>query len=94
MDIAPLQRPGPVAAPTPQADVERLAQNREVIQAVKAVNGAELFGLTDELTFTVDRQTQRTVIRLVNRETRAVIRQIPAEYVLRMAEEMGQSSQR
>jgi flagellar protein FlaG len=93
MDIAPLHSPGPVAAPTPQADMERSAQNREIIQAVKAINGAELFGSGNELTFTIDRLTQRTVIRLVNRVTRDVIRQIPAEAVLRMAEEAGRGSQ-
>ena len=93
MDIASVQRPGPAAAPTPQADVERSAQNRQLIQAVKAVNGAELFGSGSELTFSVDRLTQRSVIRLVNRETRDVIRQIPPEYLLRMAEDAGKGSQ-
>jgi flagellar protein FlaG len=93
MEIAPLDRAAPVLAPTPAVDLERAAENRELIQAVKAVNGAELFGANHELTFAVDRSTQRAVIRLVDRETRDVIRQIPPEYVLRAAEDLGLGEQ-
>jgi flagellar protein FlaG len=92
MDIASLHNTAPVAAPTPSAGAENPAQNRELVKAVKAVNGAELLGSNNELTFAVDRLTQRTVIRLVDRETRAVVRQIPAESVLRMAEDAARSS--
>jgi uncharacterized FlaG/YvyC family protein len=62
-------------------------EQRALIQAVRAVNGAELFGQDKELTFVLDRQTRRAVVRIVNRDTREVLQQIPAEYVLRMAEE-------
>jgi flagellar protein FlaG len=93
MEIAPLQRPGPVlSAQTAPVDTQRAAENREVVQAVKAVNAAELYGSNSELTFMVDRMTQRPVIRLVDKETRDVIRQIPPEYVLRMAEDLTQSA--
>jgi len=64
------------------------AQNREVVQAVKALNAAELFGQENELTFVFDRHTHRAVVRIVNRDTREVVRQIPAEYALRMAEDL------
>ncbi len=88
MEITALHRPGPVqsAAPQPVAP-EQAAQNRELIQAVKALNAAELFGQDHELTFLVDRETQRPVIRVVDRKTRDVIRQIPPEYVLELARE-------
>ena len=93
MEIAPLQRPGPaLAAPTAPADAQKAAENREVVQAVKAINAAEMFGSDNELTFLMDRMTQRPVIRLVDRETKDVIRQIPPEYVLRMAQDLGQDS--
>jgi flagellar protein FlaG len=88
MDIGQVQRAAPVLAPTPAVDVERAAEKREIIQAVKAVNATELFGANQELTFMVDRSSQRAVIRLVDRETRDVIRQIPPEYVLRAAEDL------
>ncbi|HSW49114.1 MAG TPA: flagellar protein FlaG [Bryobacteraceae bacterium] len=94
MEIAPLQRPGPVlAAQAAPVDTQKAAENREIIQAVKAVNAAELYGSNSELTFLVDRLTQRPVIRLVDKETRDVIRQIPPEYVLRMAEQVNQNSE-
>jgi flagellar protein FlaG len=95
MEIAPMQRPGPLlAVQTAPVDTQRAAENREVIQAVKAVNAAEMFGTNSELTFLVDRMTQRPVIRLVDKETRDVIRQIPPEYVLRMAEDLTHSAER
>lgn len=93
MDIAPLQRPGPAsAAPTAPADTQRAAENREIVQAVKAINAAEMFGSNSELTFLMDRMTQRPVIRLVDKETKDVIRQIPPEYVLKMAQDLGAGS--
>jgi len=58
----------------------------ELIQAVKAVNGAKLFGQDSELSFVLDRETKRLVVRLVDKDSRKVIRQVPAEEVLRRAE--------
>jgi len=74
------------AAPLPG---EKLAEHRELIQAVKALNAAELFGQNQELTFAVDRETRRTVVRIVDRKTNEVIRQIPPELVLRLAEDLS-----
>ena len=79
----------PLAAATLAAPVEKPAQHRELIQAVKAVNVAELFGQNSELTFLLDRETHRPIIRLVDRKTKDVIRQIPPEYLLNMAEVIG-----
>jgi flagellar protein FlaG len=64
---------------------EKLTEQRELIQAVKAVNAAELFGQNSELTFVMDRETSRPVVRLIDRKTQEIIRQIPPEYLLRMA---------
>jgi flagellar protein FlaG len=55
-------------------------------QAVAAVNSAQLFGQNNELTFAVDRATKRTVVRLVDKNTGDVIRQVPSETILRLAE--------
>jgi len=60
---------------------------RALIQAVKAVNASGLFGADHELSFIVNRNTRQVVVRIVDRDTREVVRQIPAEYVLRLAEE-------
>ena len=67
--------------------VDRTAAVREVVQAVKAVNQVEMFGPENELLFQRDSRTQRMVIRLVNRKTREVVSQVPAEYVLRLVED-------
>ena len=72
---------------TPEAQ----AKAREVIQAVKSVNESGAFGLNSELTFVLDRETGRPLVRIVDKKTREVLQQIPPEYVLRMAEELKKS---
>jgi uncharacterized FlaG/YvyC family protein len=44
-------------------------------------------GGDNELTFSLDRETQRVIVKIVNIETKEVFRHIPAEAVLRMAED-------
>ena len=63
----------------------------ELTHAVQAVNGAKLFGQDSELSFIMDRQSKRFVVRLVDKTTRKVIRQIPAEDVLRQAGDLAKS---
>ncbi len=70
------------SAPVPP---EKMAQQRELIQAVKAVNAAGLFGQNNELTYVLDPQTHRAILRIINRNTQEVIDQIPPEYLLRLA---------
>ena len=77
----------PVSAPTIPA--EQAAQNRDVVQAVKAVNNAEMFGGDRELTFQRDNITNRMVVRVVDRKTKEVLTQVPPEYVLRLAQDLG-----
>ncbi|MBI3679871.1 MAG: flagellar protein FlaG [Acidobacteria bacterium] len=74
-----------LTAPQP---AERLAEQREIIQAVRAVNGAEVFGGNHELTFVMDRDTRRPVLKIVDRRTHEVITQIPPDYVLRLARQL------
>lgn len=71
------------AAPAPVSQ-----EQRSLIQAVKAVNAAEIFGENKEITFVMDRQAKRMVIRIVNSQTREVVNQIPPEYLLHLAEEV------
>jgi flagellar protein FlaG len=75
------------AAPSP-VPVERLPEHRELIRAVKALNAAEYFDHNSELTFILDRESRQPVVRIVDRNTREVIRQIPPEYVLRLAQDL------
>jgi flagellar protein FlaG len=60
---------------------------RRLAQAAKAVNDSGQIGTDKELTIALDRGTGQPVIRLIDRQTREVIHQIPGERVLRMAEE-------
>jgi uncharacterized FlaG/YvyC family protein len=77
--------PGHVAAPVAPSQA---AGNRDVVQAVKALNAAETFGDSNELTFQLDRNTRQPVIRIINRKTKELIDQIPPEYVLRLAQHL------
>jgi flagellar protein FlaG len=47
-----------------------------------------VFGQNNELTFAVDRASKRTVIRLVDKNTGEVVRQIPSETILHLAEDL------
>ncbi|HVX67181.1 MAG TPA: flagellar protein FlaG [Bryobacteraceae bacterium] len=80
---------GQVAPLAPsQVPVERLPEQQNLIKAVKALNAVEYFDQNSELTFIVDRETRRPVVRIVDKQTNEVIRQIPPEYVLQLAEEL------
>lgn len=67
---------------------EHVQDQREMISAVRAINASEMFGQDNELTFVMDRQSRRAIVRIVNRKTGEIVKQIPPEYVLRMAEEI------
>jgi uncharacterized FlaG/YvyC family protein len=87
MDINSVNRSMDVVATVAAAvPTEKAAQKRDVIQAVKALNATEMFGQDNELLFQRDSQTKRMVVRVVNRQTKDVVSQIPPEYVLRLAE--------
>ena len=89
MDITAIKR-GEVGvhAPAPVAPLDDKAEHREVVQAVKAVNGTEMFGPENELRFQRDPESKRMVLRVVNRKTSEVLSQVPAEYVLRLAQDL------
>jgi len=78
----------PLAAATPANPVEQTPEHQELIQAVKALNAAGMFGDQNELLFRMDRQAHRIVLQVVNRDTQEVLSQVPPEYILRMAEDL------
>ena len=94
MEITAIDRSAAHAASVPVAPVpvDQAAENREIVRAVKALNGTEMFGQENQLTFRRDPETQRMIIRVVNRETEEVVTQIPAEYVLRLAADLQPKS--
>lgn len=62
---------------------------RHLIQAVRKLNATEFAGPDRELVFSFDRETRRPLVKIVNRETREVVTQLPPEYILRLAEEQA-----
>jgi flagellar protein FlaG len=93
MEINAIDRSAqPQTAPVATIPVEQAAENRDIVRAVKALNGTEMFGEENQLMFRRDPETQRMVVRVVNRETEEVVSQIPAEYVLRLAEDLKQKT--
>ena len=63
------------------------AQHRQLVQAANTVNQSGLFG-KNQIVFSVDRATHRSIIRIEDRETHEVILQLPPEYVLRLAQDI------
>jgi len=89
MDVAALSRitQGSPAAVTP-IPAQSASENRQVVQAVKALNKSEMFGQDNGLEFHRDTDANQWVVKVVSRSTGDVISQIPPEYVLRLAEEL------
>ncbi len=94
MDITSLQPTVSLPAASvgsAQVTVEQAAQRRQLLQAAQSVNESGALG-RNQLVFLLDRQTHQAVIRLVDRTTHQVISQIPPEYVLRLAQDLGSSA--
>jgi uncharacterized FlaG/YvyC family protein len=92
MDVTPLNTVQPPAVtPVPAAiSAGEQANHRQLVKAVRAVNTAELYGQDNVVTFVLDSAGQ-ALLRVVNRKTKEVIRQIPAEDVLSAARSVGLS---
>ena len=90
MNITPVQtalasgRIDPQNSPEGPAP-EQAAKNREIAAAVRAINEHQTFGPGSELRFSIDRETGRGLIRIVDRVTNEVLNQIPPEEVVRMS---------
>lgn len=78
-----------VLAPEQKPDKMQVDERRQLVKAIKAINATELYGENYELTFVLDRETRRPLLRIVDRQTREVIRQFPPEYTLRLSEQLG-----
>jgi len=85
MDVAPLHNASIVASAPTSVPAEQQSENLQLVQAVHAINAAELYGEENELTLALDRRTRRATVRLVHRKTGQVIREVPADQVLSMA---------
>ncbi len=92
MEIQQVQRLLQVPDAIDAVSVEkRTPEQKGLIEAVAKINKSGLLGQEKELTFQMDRDTGRPVIRVVNRQTREVVQQIPPEYVLNVAKALAQA---
>jgi len=66
------------------------SERRQLIQAARKISSSGTLGEV-EITFAVDKTSQRPVMRVVDRKTNEVVRQIPSEQVLRLAEQLKNS---
>jgi flagellar protein FlaG len=78
----------PEFQPDYQLEQQQATERRELVKAIKAINATEFFGENYELTFVLDRETHRPLMRIIDRNTREVIRQLPPEDTLRIAEDL------
>ncbi|HEV8040218.1 MAG TPA: flagellar protein FlaG [Bryobacteraceae bacterium] len=67
---------------------EEAAQRRHLVQAAKSVNASGMLG-QNQFVFAVDPATHRMIMRVENRDTHEVVLQVPPEYVIRLAEDLG-----
>jgi flagellar protein FlaG len=94
----PVQTPPPAQgnpAPTGQVatngEVAQLQQKKTGVDAEKELNDAVkttnrfMQALSQNLQFSVDKDTNKTVVKLVDTQTKDVIRQIPSEEMLSIA---------
>ena len=93
MDVNTLSRiAGAAPAVATPVSADAASQNRQVVQAVKALNKSEMFGEDNGLEFQKDPDSKRWVVKVVNKTTGDVISQVPAEYLLRLADSLQQKS--
>ena len=92
MDITSLRPTASLPATVPQVSVEEAAQRRQLLQAAQSVNESGVLG-QNQIVFLLDRKTHQAVIRLVDPATHKVVSQIPPEYILRLAQDLGSSAQ-
>ena len=85
----------PVAARVPPAEVPRADREfiRTVAQAVGRLNELQAAGEGREITFSIDSVSKRPVVKVVDVETREVVHQWPAEYLLQLDADKGLDSQ-
>lgn len=76
----------PVSAPAPAPAAVDPAKLAEAIAAVQRF----VQNTTENLNFSVDKTTGKTVVQLVNADTGEVLRQIPSEEMLSIAQALGQ----
>ena len=66
------------------------SQAEQVTQAIKSINKA-MEGYSQSLEFSIDEHSKRTIVKVVDQNTKVVIRQIPTLEVLEIAKALDQA---
>lgn len=82
---SPVQTAAAVEPPKAIPSVE------QVTQAIKSINKA-MESLSQSLEFSIDSDTHRTIVKVVDKQTNDVIRQIPTKETLEIAKALDQVS--
>lgn len=85
---APQTAPEAVVSATPPA--EQAPSKEQVQQAIQAISKSVASSSASNLQFSVDDDTGKTVVRVVDKTTGDVIRQIPSEEVIALSKAMDQ----
>ena len=89
MDITAVNRSMPASVGSvPDVPMQKAQENRDIVKAVRALNGAETFGQDNHLTFQRDLYSHQMVLRVVNQKSGDVVLQLPSVEALRMAEDL------
>lgn len=86
--VAKTAAPVQTAAAVPQAGA--IPDMTQVAQAVKNMNKT-MENLSPNLEFSVDSDIHRTIVKVVDQQTKEVIRQIPSEEIIELAKAMDQA---
>ena len=73
------------------APAQQSAAQRQLIQAARTVNQSGTMG-RNQIVFSIDSETRHRVVLIEDRETHAVVQQIPPEFVLELAKNLGGGS--
>lgn len=73
-----------VEAPRPAEPVDAARQMEQLKEALKSINET-IQSMSPELEFTVDSESRRTIVKVVDQQTKQVLRQMPSEEALSIA---------
>ncbi len=80
--------PKPVIAAVAPAVVPQAAPNRESVRQAAEATSKVAKAMVNSLEFSVDEQTGKTIVRVVDGGTQQLIRQIPSEEMLAIAKSL------
>jgi len=94
--LPPVEKPESSAKQTTDSEHQKKESEKSAPQDVQNSKTNQLLeqlgGRNAELSFNVDKTSKRIIIKVINSQTKEVIRQIPPEELVRLAEQMQNSN--